>query len=85
MTDRDEARNEAARTAMTTKTPGVYSEDELLIRRVVMTPVGYGRMPRWSHVGAAFSIGSTSARSLCTRFGVDPDEMLGEWDDDDDR
>ena len=54
--------------------------DHVLIHRLVQSPpTGRGRLPRWSHVAWAFSVGSTTGAALCRRFGVDPDEMLGEW------
>ena len=35
------------------------------------------RLPRWSHVGNLFGLGSTSANLLCKRFGIDPNELVG--------
>lgn len=31
---------------------------------------------RWVHVADTFALGSTFARQLCDRFGVDPDEAV---------
>lgn len=31
---------------------------------------------RWVHVADTFALGSTFARQLCERFGVDPDESV---------
>ena len=36
---------------------------------------GY-KHPRWVAVMGAFSLGSTFARQLCRRFGLNPDEMV---------
>lgn len=59
--------------------------DEDLVRRAVRyPPTNTGAMPRWSHVGAIFGIGSTSAAELCVRFGFDPDEVIGNPRDEDD-
>lgn len=30
--------------------------------------------PRWAHVKNVFAVGSTRARDLCKRFGLDPEE-----------
>lgn len=32
--------------------------------------------PRWSLVGDLFGLGSTSSSALCTKFSIDPDEIL---------
>lgn len=58
--------------------------DEELIRRAVQyPPTGRGEHCRWSLVGAVFSLGSTSSIALCRRFGCDPDDRLGRYEDDD--
>lgn len=53
--------------------------DNLLARAVRCA--GHGahgpQLPRWSHVGAIFALGSGSAREMCRRYGVDPDELVG--------
>ena len=55
--------------------------DEELLRRVVTLSVhptdkrGVSR-PRWSVVADRFALGSTYAKQLCRRFGVDPDERM---------
>jgi hypothetical protein len=57
---------------------------EDLVGRVVRS-AGHGGdhpLPRWSWVGRVFGLGSTSSTRLCERFGVDPEEMLGEYPDD---
>jgi hypothetical protein len=61
----------------------VMPEDAHLLERVVKYPPlsKDGPLPRWSHVSAAFSVGSTSGAALCRRFGLDPDELLGEWEE----
>jgi hypothetical protein len=53
--------------------------DETLLRRAATfrkprTP-GYG-VPRWSAIMDRFGLGSTYAWQLCTRLGLDPDEMV---------
>lgn len=39
--------------------------------------------PRWHHVAEALAIGSSRAKDLCLRFGLDPDEERGSPEDDD--
>lgn len=52
--------------------------DRDLVQRAVMSAAGRpGRSPRWSHVAAIFSVGSTTASALCVRFEMDPDEVVG--------
>lgn len=47
-----------------------------LVKRAVSHPVGWeAGQPRWSAVGAIFSVGSTSAHQLCRQFGLNPNEM----------
>ncbi len=53
--------------------------DTELLRRAITYAIpqrGQGDMPRWSCVGHVFSVGSTTATSLCKEFGVDPNEYL---------
>lgn len=60
------------------------SDHELLRRAIVH--VTSGESPprsRWSHVGRTFGVGSTSATALCRRFGVDPDDLIGLAEDED--
>lgn len=52
---------------------------EDLVERVLMN-VGRSARPAhelWVHVKNAFAVGSTRARDLCRRFGLDPDEKRG--------
>jgi hypothetical protein len=35
------------------------------------------RKPRWVWVSDRFALGSTYARQLCRRYGVDPDDEVG--------
>lgn len=53
--------------------------DADLLRRAVASARSKSwrnRQPRWSHVAARFSLGSTYAAQLCRRFGFDPDEVV---------
>lgn len=48
-------------------------DDAELLRRAVRGACrNRGRLARWWYVSRVFAIGSTSARDLCRRFGVDP-------------
>lgn len=58
-------------------------DDTFLVERLVRYPPTNRRAPRWSHVAAAFSIGSGRSTRLCRRFGADPHEMIGEDPDHD--
>lgn len=60
--------------------PPRYTDEEY-VRRAMMN-VGHGRTrwPRWGAVMQAFGCGSTNAYELCARFGLDPDEMIGDED-----
>lgn len=49
--------------------------DAELVERVVRS-AGAGRGPRWIAVRHKFVVGSTTARVLCRRFGLDPDEEV---------
>jgi hypothetical protein len=59
-------------------TPGLTDED--LLRRAVANARSRNTRGfehyRWVAVKEAFSLGSTYAKALCQRFGIDPDEML---------
>lgn len=51
--------------------------DHYLIERAVRNAGRDGpRAARWAHVARALSCGSTVARPLCARFGLDPDEEI---------
>lgn len=39
-------------------------------------PQGYVSTPRWAAVRDLFCVGSTQAKGLCRRYGVDPDEAV---------
>jgi hypothetical protein len=50
------------------------SDAELLRRAVTYSrPCGFKVIERWREVASLFGIGETVARSLCKRFGADPD------------
>jgi DNA-binding NtrC family response regulator len=53
--------------------------DAELVERAVRAAGHYAEHPmlRWAWVMRAFSCGSTSAHELCLRFDLDPDDMLG--------
>ena len=58
--------------------------DADLLRRAVVNATGPGLHRRYIHVCAILVCGSTYARALCRRFGVDPDESIGDdWPADD--
>lgn len=53
--------------------------DAELLERAVRTArprSGRGYQPRWVGVMDSFALGSTWARQLCRRFGLDPDEKV---------
>ena len=55
--------------------------DNELLRRAVCTArsrqyARHRKHPRWIAVMDTFVTGSTAARNLCTRFGIDPDEEV---------
>jgi hypothetical protein len=39
-------------------------------------PCGFGVIEKWRSVGVLFGVGEAAARSLCQRFGVDPDHRV---------
>lgn len=43
-----------------------------------------GHVSRWSAVGYMFGLGSTSATALCRELGFDPDEEMGNPDEEED-
>lgn len=52
--------------------------DAELLERAVRNAGRYSvEKQRWVAVSHAFGVGSTSARELCRRFGLDPDETVG--------
>lgn len=52
--------------------------DEKLIERAVRNArPRKGRVPRWSAIAEAFSLGSTYSIQLCRRFNIDPDQEIG--------
>lgn len=53
--------------------------DDELLRRAAWAARERGNRyehPRWVAVMDAFCIGSTFSRTLCRRFGIDPDEKV---------
>ncbi len=54
------------------------TDEELLGRAVrqAQLPRDAAMGPRWRAVMDTFQLGSTYAKELCERFGVDPDETL---------
>lgn len=54
-----------------------FTERKLIERAVKYCRWEYG-VPRWSAVGDAFSVGSTSAIALCHAVGEDPHEVKEE-------
>lgn len=52
--------------------------DTELLKRAITTarPLQLGPMPRWGAVRDTFAVGSTVAKGLCRRFGIDPDETV---------
>lgn len=63
---------------------GPRKTDAVLLRQAVVC-AGYNRkqQPRWCAVMDAFAVGSTYANELCTRYGLAPDELVGDAPDDD--
>ena len=55
------------------------SDADLVERAVRNAHAGRRRSERWVHVMEAFALGSTFATQLCHRFGLDPDETVGEY------
>ena len=54
-----------------------YSDEELIRRAVLYPahPLGVDRA-RWAIVRDVFAVGSTTAASICRRFGANPDDMI---------
>lgn len=55
--------------------------DNQLLKRAVTSCRGRqyrkgDKHPRWTAVMDTFGLGSTYARELCQRYGLDPDEMV---------
>lgn len=60
------------------RTVADISDDELLRRAVRgARNRGRGKGPRWLAVSERFALGSTFSHQLCRRFGLDPDEQVG--------
>lgn len=56
-------------------------DDNELLRRAVERARSKSTLavhPRWAAVRDVFMLGSTSAKALCKRFGVDPDQAVEE-------
>ena len=55
-----------------------YPDDELLRRAVLSARCAFnrGRHPRYTAVMWTFGLGSTYAKQLCRRFGLDPEEVV---------
>jgi hypothetical protein len=60
----------------TTDSVNDISDDELLRRAVRSARPKYKASPRWAAVMDTFGLGSTYARQLCHRFGLDPNETF---------
>lgn len=56
----------------------VLTDAQLLERAVYSAHVGCQSASRQGHVMRAFALGSGSAATLCLRFGLDPDEVVGD-------
>jgi hypothetical protein len=55
------------------------SDAELLRRAVTYSrPRGFKVIERWRELASLFGVGETVGRSLCKRFGVDPDELVAQ-------
>jgi hypothetical protein len=53
------------------------SDVELLRRAVTYTrPNGFGVIEKWRAVGTMFGVDEATARRLCKRFGIDPNELV---------
>jgi hypothetical protein len=53
------------------------SDVELLLRAVSYSrPWGFEVVAKWREISVVFGISETAARSLCKRFGVNPDEKV---------
>jgi hypothetical protein len=53
------------------------SDAELLRRAVTYSrPNGFEVVEKWREVASLFAIDETVARSLCKRFGADPDKLV---------
>jgi hypothetical protein len=52
--------------------------DVQLLRRAVTysRPCGFEVVEKWRTVASLFGVSEVVARSLCNRFGVDPDERV---------
>jgi hypothetical protein len=63
---------------VTPAAPPMGLSDADLVERAVRNarPRGTGKFVRWSAVGEAFGLGSTSSMALCKRFGLNPDDQI---------
>lgn len=53
------------------------SDVELLRRAVTYSRAhGFDVVEKWREIASLFGIGETAARSLCKRFGVDPEKHV---------
>ncbi len=54
------------------------TDAQFVKRAVCAAGSGRPRSFRWVHITTAFALGSGFARQLCERFGLDPDELVGD-------
>lgn len=54
------------------------TDAQFVKRAVCAAGSGRPRSFRWVHITTAFALGSGFARDLCQRFGLDPDELVGD-------
>jgi hypothetical protein len=55
------------------------SDVELLRRAVTYShPCGFGVIEKWRVVGLLFGVDAAVAQHLCKRFGIDPNELIGQ-------
>jgi len=68
-------------TPATTEPPRTVAsipDADLVERAVRNAHIGRPKKVRWGHVADAFVLGSTFSWQLCKRFGLDPEEEVGE-------
>lgn len=61
-----------------------YTDSDLVRRAATSAHRGHGRATRRGHIMDAFGVGSGVADTICRACGMDPDEVVGEDNDDDD-
>ena len=61
-----------------------YSDSDLVRRAATSAHRGHGRATRRGHIMDAFGVGSGVADTICRACGMDPDEVVGEDNDNDD-